>query len=394
MQAKPKLPRRVRVERGIYRNPSTGGFEIQYTDETGRCRWQMATGDLTRARIERAEAQIGYGRRGRGGGGRRTFHDVAEEWLRAQTHLRPRTAMHYATALDRHLYPRIGDCRIGSIDEDAIAKVISDLHAEGLSGWTIRGILVPLGRVLGYAARRKLIPTNPMRRLERNERPQVTPREMRLLTPDEIDSLLLAAKPAYRPILATAIFTGLRQGELLGLRWADVDFDNCVIHVRHQLDRFGHYAEPKTPKAVRAVILMPSLAKLLEQHKETSAYAEPTDPVFATSAGTPMYYRNVTRRGLAEAMEAAGLNREGEPKLRFHDLRHTFASLLIAQGLNVVFISRQLGHSKASFTLDVYGGLFDRTEHARRATDGLEAAFSSVLDRELHAAPGTQPRDC
>jgi integrase len=386
MQEKPRAPRRVRVERGIYRNPSTGGLEIQYTDETGRCRWQTVAGDLTRARIERAEAQLGDGRRGHGAGPRRSFRDVGEEWFRAQTHLRPRTALHYATALDRHLYPRIGDRRIGSIDEDAIAKVISELHAEGLAGWTVRGILVPFGRVLGYAARRKLIPSNPMRRLERNERPRVTRREMRILTSCEIHALLQAAKPAYQPILATAIFTGLRQGELLGLRWTDIDFENDVAHVRHQLDRFGHYVEPKTPRAIRTVMLMPSLAKLLDHHRQASAYTAPTDPVFATSTGKPLHYRNVTRRGLAEAMQASGLNRIGEPRLRFHDLRHTFASLLIAQGLNVVFVSRQLGHSAASFTLDVYGGLFDRAEHVRRASDGLEAAFSHMLDHEHRTA--------
>jgi integrase len=261
-----------------------------------------------------------------------------------------------------------------------IAGIVSELHAESLSGWTIRGILVPFGRVLGYAARRKVSPSNPMRRLERSERPRVTRREMRILRPDEINALLNAANPAYKPILATAIFTGLRQGELLGLRWADVDFDNGLVHVRRQLDRLGHYVEPKTPRSVRTVVLTPSLAKLLRGHKRTSPHTTPTDPVFATSTGRPMHYRNVTRRGLAEGMEAARLNRDGEPRLRFHDLRHTYASLLIAQGLNVVFVSRQLGHSAASFTLDVYGGLFDRTEHARRATDGLEAAFAHVFE--------------
>ena len=92
-----------------------------------------------------------------------------------------------------------------------------------------------------------------------------------------------------------------------------------------------------------------------------------------------MYFRNVTRRGLAAAITKAGLDGEGEPRLRFHDLRHTFASLLIAQGLNVVFVSRQLGHASPSFTLDVYGGLFDRAEHARRATEALEADFGELL---------------
>jgi integrase len=239
--------------------------------------------------------------------------------------------------------------------------------------------MVPLGRVLAHAARRGLIADNPIRRLEPRERPRVVKREMRILRPEEIDALLRAAVPAYRPVLATAIFTGLRQAELLGLTWADVDFDGGVVHVRRQLDRSGIHVQPKTPQALRSVILMPSLAQLLREHKSRSAHREHGDPVFATRTGRPMYYRNVSRRGLAAAMHKAALDREGELRLRFHDLRHCFASLLIAQGLNVVFISRQLGHASPSFTLDVYGGLFDRAEHARRATEGLEAAFAEML---------------
>jgi integrase len=117
----------------------------------------------------------------------------------------------------------------------------------------------------------------------------------------------------------------------------------------------------------------------LREHKLVSVHSSPGDPVFASLTGQPMHFRNVTRRGLAAAVTKAGLGREGEPRLRFHDLRHCFASLLIAQGLNVVFISRQLGHASPSFTLDVYGGLFDRAEHGRRASEGLEAQFSVLL---------------
>ena len=379
MQVKPKAPRRVRVEKGIYRSPATGRLEIQYTDVTGRNRWQTVGGDLSGARVARAEAQAGYARSGSARRSRSTFAEVGEEWLAQQTHLRWRTRALYETALDRHLFPRVGDRRIATIDEDVIARVIAELHAQGLAGWTIRGILTPFGRVLSYAARKKLIPDNPMRRLERNERPRVVRREMRILRPEEINALLRAAPRAYRPILATAVFTGLRQGELLGLRWKDVDFDAGVIHVRCQLDRNRNYVEPKTPRAIRSVVLMPSLAALLRKHKLGSAYSGPMDPVFATATGAPMHYRNVTRRGLGAAIARAGIERDGEPGLRFHDLRHCFASLLIAQGLNLVFVSRQLGHSSPRFTLDVYGGLFDRAEHARRASEALEADFGQYL---------------
>src|SRR5262245_40235566 len=124
---------------------------------------------------------------------------------------------------------------------------------------------------------------------------------------------------------------------------------------------------------------MPSLARLLREHKLASAHSSPGDPVFATLTGAPMYYRNVSRRGFAAAVAKAGLDEPGKPRLRFHDLRHTFASLLIAEGLHIVYVSRQLGHSAPSFTLNVYSHLFDRIEHARRASEALEAGFSTLL---------------
>jgi integrase len=381
MHPEPKQPRRVRVERGIYKSPATGGYEIQFTDSTGRCRWQRVPGGLREARLAKAEISTRLGRGDLVVRANRTLEDVGEEWLAAQHHLRPRTRQLYRTALDRHIYPRLGRRRIGEVNPDRIAAFILELEQAGLAGWTIRGILTPLGRILGYAARRGLIPDNPIRRLERGERPTTVRREFRMLRPDEIDALLRAATPSYRAILATAIFTGLRQGELLGLTWADIDFGEAVVHVRRQLDRTGERTAPKTAKASRDVILMPSLAKLLREHKLASAHSQAHDPVFATLMGRPMHFRNVTRRGLAAAVAKAGLATEGEPRLRFHDLRHCFASLLIAQGLNVVFISRQLGHASPSFTLDVYGGLFDRAEHGRRATEGLEAAFAATLSR-------------
>jgi integrase len=377
MQANPKSPRRLPAERDAYRKSSRGGSEIQYTDRSGRA--QRVAGGITTARPVRAAEQVGKGSDRSLIGAGATVSEVGEEWLGLQTHLRPRTHDLYRTALRRHLAPRIGLMSIGEVDEEVIASVIAELELQGLSGWTVRGILVPLGRILAYGVRRKLIPDNPIRRLERRERPSVTRREMRILRSEEIDALLRAATPAYRPLLASAIFTGLRQSELLGLQWADVDFEDGVLHVRRQLDRNGDYTQPKTPKALREVVLMPSLAALLREHKRRSAHGGPTDPVFATATGRPMYYRNVTRRGLTAAITEAGLGRQGEARLRFHDLRHTYASLLIAQGLNVVFISRQLGHASPSMMLDVYGGLFDRAEHARRAVEGLEAAFSEML---------------
>jgi integrase len=145
--------------------------------------------------------------------------------------------------------------------------MIAELRTAGYAGWTIRGILVALSRILGTATRRGLIPANPVRKLERSERPSVTRREMRCLSREEIGKLLAAALPTYRSILATAIFTGLRLSELLALTWADVDFAAGVVRVRKQLARNGERVDPKTAAAVRDVVLMPALAKVLRAHK-------------------------------------------------------------------------------------------------------------------------------
>jgi integrase len=97
-----------------------------------------------------------------------------------------------------------------------------------------------------------------------------------------------------------------------------------------------------------------------------------------------VYYRNLTRQGLAAAVTRAGIDHEPQPRLRFHDLRHTYASLLIAEGLNVVFVSRQLGHADPSYTLSTYGGVFDRVKYEIRAAERLEAVFPPSLREEQH----------
>jgi integrase len=217
----------------------------------------------------------------------------------------------------------LGECPIASVNEEAIADLVRNMEAQGLSGWTIKGVLIPLGRVLRYAVRQKLAPYNAVSRLERSERPRIVRREKRILTADEIEALLRATPTTYRAIIATALFTGLRLSELLGLWWGDVDLDSGSLHVRRQLDRAGNYTEPKTQRSARTVVLTPSLIALLRQHRSASPRTGPSDVVFATETGRPMYYRNVTRRGLAVGIDRAGINRDSEPTLRFHDLRHT-----------------------------------------------------------------------
>lgn len=390
---KPKAARRTKSNRypGVYYRETPRGrrYEITFRDSMGKQRWKVVDGGEQEARDALDEIRRKLRRGERVAPTKQTVAQVADAWLATQGELRPRTREKYDWALKRHILPRLGRLKIAQVTEDHVAVMISELLEQGYKPWTVRSVLTPLGRVFSYAARRGLIAGNPVDRLERGERPTVGRRDMRILNRDEIGGLLQSATTRYRPLLATAVFTGLRIGELLGVTWANVDFEAGVVRVRRQLNRSGQRVEPKTPQAVRDVVLMPALARVLREHRLQSAHTQPDDLVFASSEGTGLDHRNVARRGLAPALERAGLNGGDRPALRFHDLRHTFASLLVAQGANVVFVSRQLGHASPDITLGVYAHLFDAAEHADRASAALEASFGAMLDgNELRTATG------
>jgi integrase len=138
----------------------------------------------------------------------------------------------------------------------------------------------------------------------------------------------------------------------------------------------------KTRGSCREIRLEPDLAALLKRHKEQAfalGRAKPEDYVFLTSKGTPFYYRNVAERGLSKAADDAGLNRDGVPALSCHDLRHTYGSHLVRSGLDIVRISRQLGHAKPSITLDVYSHEFEQARHADDVQAKLTASFGGIL---------------
>lgn len=198
----------------------------------------------------------------------------------------------------------------------------------------------------------------------------------------------------YALITRTAVFTGLRLGELLGLKWSDIDFARGVIRVRRQLTQQGALTEPKTASGKREVVMFPDLGRYLREHRLASSFSADDDFVFTTREGTPHLQGNVTKRGLAKGATAAELNHSGEPTLRMHDLRHCFASMLIREGADVVFVSRQLGHANPAITLRVYAHLFDSEAQAKRMREALEARFggNAVVtgDGDLRERTGTE----
>lgn len=389
--------KRTRVERGIYRQQN-GTYGV-YVLVQGKPRYQTVGKKLAEARRQRDLLSAKAHRGELPVPSQLTFAELAETWIEGfEAQVRSgergeRTLEHYRYHLDRHLLPAFGRNRLQEITTDDCAFLISSMRATGLSPKTIAGALVPLGRVLSLALRRGFITDNPLGRLERSERPRPQRREQRVLTHAEIAKLLDACLPRYRPFIASALYTGMRLSELLGLTWGEVDFEQGLIRVRYQLSRARKDAPArrvrlKTSASVRDVPLLPQLASVLKRHKLQSRYSTVEDYVFQTAFGTPLAFRNVERRGLRRAADDGGLNADGRPRLRVHDLRHTFASHLIVDvGLDVAQVSRILGHARPSITLDTYTHLFDQAAHAADIRERLaRSEFGRLLTLDARSA--------
>jgi integrase len=350
------------------------------------------------------------------------FETVAGWWLaRFETKVaagerHPRTLEAHRYQLDRHLLPALGRRRIAAITVDDIAELLHLLRRKGCSAKTAASALATLQSVMRFARRCGWIIADPVERLEYDERPRPQRRRQRALGRAEIERLLDASRaPGDRLMLGTVLYTGLRMSELLGLVWDDVDFPAGVIHVRAQLSRAhrgepGRRVAPKTPASVRDVPLVPQLAKLLSAHKQQKPSRPRRGLGVRDRAGHPYGHRNVSRRCLGRAAQLAGLNGDGWPPLRFHDLRHTFASHLIVDlGLDPAQVSRMLGDARITITLDIYTHLFEDARHARdirarmaaspfawrlrpRAPRGVPVSISPRAGRTGHPIAGGTPR--
>jgi integrase len=314
------------------------------------------------------------------------FKELAEQWLESKRNLRPWTRAAYRRSLDRELLPRFGHLKLARITPDRVAGMIRDLEARGLAAATIDNYMKPLSGAFGYAIRNGLAGHNPVSALSPDDRPRgPRRREHRIWSPEDIQALLVASeqlarqpksKYDYSPPIRTAIYTGLRIGELLGLQWRDVDLNEGVINVQAQWTREGIRTEPKTPTAKRRVPLAPDMVKHLTALKLKSPYSADDDFVFASHNGTtPVSPINVRRRGFEAAVKLAGLDRPGEPKLTFHDLRHAFASIMIERGISSTVLAHIMGHTNSSITENIYIHLFNR----QRTDDQVRAAMQEAM---------------
>jgi integrase len=262
----------------------------------------------------------------------------------------------------------------------------------GCAPKTISNAIVPLREMLGHAVQWGYIASNPAAGLKRprdNRSPEDT---MRVLAPEQVNTLLEAAEVGLeRTLLLTAVTTGARMGELRALTWADFDRDRKRLWVRRSIGHNG-VQHPKSRRSIRAIALTPTACRALVEYRLASAWSDENDFIFASSRGTPLDSANV-RRLFRGALKRAGL-----PTMRFHDLRHCYASLLVAQGAHPKFISEQLGHASTQITMDRYSHLLDQsyTDESNKLEavlfgNGAPARWS--LARAAHKPPAgrTQP---
>jgi len=268
---------------------------------------------------------------------------------------------------------RLGPIR-GITPNDLVAWH-ADQRRSGAAAWSIEGRWNALRGVLGHAVRRGLIPGNPADALTPRERPKPGGSSKRFLTEEEMRSVLDTASGRYRTLLAVLLFSGLRISEALGLVWRDVDLRTGHLRVRHQLARNGTRVRVKTAGSRRDVVVMDALASELRRHQLASPHSKPGDFVFATASGSALSSRNAGRALSRIAAEASMSD------VTPHALRHTYASLLIAQGHDPVFAADQIGHASPAITLRVYAHLFRAAQQEQSARDQLQATYGNLLSR-------------
>ena len=316
-----------------------------------------------------------------------TLAAYTERWLErrnparvggaGRTRLSPSTFEGYRLNLHRHVLPRLGQRALASLRTEDVDRLVAELEAEGKAPGTVRNVVVPLRKMLADAVRQGLLLANPAARADLPPAQDFTGKEIPPAHSDAIRRAVLELAPVdplrgepdlfFVCLFDVALGTGLRLGELRALRWSDLDRERRLIRVERAYSR-QELRRPKTESGIRAVPLFPSVEaafrELAARAVERGRYA-PEELVFASVRGTPLQPSNFRQRLWEPALRRAGL--EGED-YRFHDLRHTCVSRLVAAGADVKLVQAVASHANPLITLKRYAHLLDArvTEAAER----------------------------
>jgi integrase len=307
---------------------------------------------------------------------RRTLGEAAGRWLtgaeagdirnRSGQPYKPATLRGYRQALDTYLLPVLAGRKLNTVTTADLQELVDRWQAEGQSASTIRNSIKPLQAIYRRARSREGLPVNPTHDLEL---PAPAPKEVEIIAPEIAAQMLEAAPAQDRALWATALYAGLRYGELRALRWGAVDLAGGTIRVRESWDAKEGSIAPKTRTSHRSTPMPGILRDHLVGRRMATAGADDDALVFGVAPDRP-FHANVVYRRADLAWHKAGLGR-----LRLHQARHTYASFMIAAGINAKALSTFMGHSSIKVTFDLYGHLMP----------GTESEAAAMLDRYLES---------
>lgn len=308
------------------------------------------------------------------GNAKQTLGQFLEDWLEnsQKQSVRPRTYERYEEMVRLHIVPVLGRHRLQKLSAQQVQALYTKKINEGLSATTVSSLHNVLHKALETAMKWELVPRNVC---DLVSAPHAAQFEIQPLSAEQAHRLLVAARGHHLEALFTlALATGMRRGELMGLKWQDINFALGTLQVRRILTRVpskmpgkGYVeAEPKTQRSRRSIVIAPFALEALKRHYQSQVEAKKKvgvswqehDFVFCTSIGTHL---NPTRDMLDQLKML--LKKAGLPDVRFHDLRHSAATLLLSEGVHPKIVQELLGHSNISMTMDVYSHVLPGMQH-------------------------------
>jgi len=334
-----------------------GLWIVQVTIQSKRISKYFKTQSECREWLRNTQSQIHNGLTF--AGAQTTLEEFLAQWLISyRSSLHPTTSIQYEGIIRLHLIPVLGHLKLKDLRTDQIQALYNAETERGTSPRMVQYIHTVLRRALNIALRWGLIGRNPALLFTL---PKLKRKEMKTLNDSQVRVFLSAAKGLrHEALFWMAVFTGLREGELFGLKWFDLDWGKKHLRVQRQLQRIQGkgmvFTEPKTKTGKRMIVLSTAtIAKLREHldHQQQERISagdkwQEFDLLFPSTLGTPMDPSNMYK-DFKDTLKKAGL-----PDIRFHDLRHTAATLMLIQGTHPKIVQERLGHSNISLTMDTY----------------------------------------
>lgn len=336
------------------------------------------------AKLDELRRRAEQGTLAPGGGGRETITAFLRSWLEAiDGTLRPSAYERHEINVRKHLIPTIGRYRLVELRPEHLVALYASKRKDGLAPRTVRHIHSTIRKALGLAVKWGSVSRNVAASMDAPKVPRV---EITPPTAEQIARLLEtaeASKDHFTPLWTVAVYSGCREGELLGLKWEDVDIAAGSISIRRTLSAVRHgvpvFHEPKTTRSRRTIILPPDALTALQVQKDRQAWERQKlgedyadhGLVFATRLGTAYLRRNVIR-----AFKAALARADLPTTIRVHDLRHAHATVMRKAGVDMKTVSERLGHSSIAITADLY----------THAVAGPDAGAAELVQQAIRGA--------